>query len=47
MIGAERQREMRAPARIAKIVRRLVKAVEKELAVIDGDIDDAVRGSPV
>ncbi|MGL4440939.1 MAG: IS110 family transposase [Bosea sp. (in: a-proteobacteria)] len=47
MIGAERQREMRAPARIAKSIRRLVKALEKELAVIDGDIDDAVRGSPV
>ncbi len=47
MIGAERQREMRAPVRIAKSIRRLVKALEKELAVIDGDIDDAVRGSPV
>jgi transposase len=47
MIGAERQREMRAPARIAKSIRRLVKALEKELTVIDGDIDDAVRGSPV
>jgi transposase len=47
MIGAERQREMRAPARIAKSIRRLVKALEKELAVIDGDIDEAVRGSPV
>jgi transposase len=47
MIGAERQREMRAPARIAKSIRRLVKALEKELAVIDSDIDDAVRGSPV
>jgi transposase len=47
MIGAERQREMRAPVRIAKSIRRLVKALEKELAVIDGDIDAAVRGSPV
>lgn len=47
MIGAERQREMRAPARIRKSIQRLVKALEKELAVIDGDIDDAVRGSPV
>jgi transposase len=47
MIGAERQREMRAPARIAKSIRRLVKALEKELSVIDSDIDDAVRGSPV
>jgi transposase len=47
MIGAERQREMRAPARIAKSIRRLITALEKELAVIDSDIDDAVRGSPV
>lgn len=47
MIGAERQREMRAPARIAKSIRRLVTALEKELNIIDSDIDDAVRGSPV
>jgi transposase len=47
MIGAERQREMRAPARIAKSIQRLVKALEKELYVIDSDIDNTVRGSPV
>jgi len=46
MIGAERQREKRAPARIARSIQRLVKALEKELASLDGDIDDAVRGSP-
>lgn len=46
MIGAERQRQKRAPARIAKSIVRLVKALEKELASLDGDIDDAVRGSP-
>lgn len=46
MIGAERQRQKRAPARIAKSIVRLVKALEKELAGLDGDIDDAVRGSP-
>jgi transposase len=46
MIGAERQREKRAPARIAKSIKRLVKALEKELASVDRDIDDAVRGSP-
>ena len=46
MIGAERQREKRAPARIARSIRRLVKTLEKELAALDGDIDDAVRGSP-
>lgn len=46
MIGAERQREKRAPARIRKSIARLVKALEKELASVDTDIDDAVRGSP-
>jgi transposase len=46
MIGAERQRQKRAPARIAKSIVRLVKALEKELAGLDGDIDDVVRGSP-
>lgn len=46
MIGAERQRQKRAPARVAKSIVRLVKALEKELASLDGDIDDAVRGSP-
>ncbi|MET0689333.1 MAG: IS110 family transposase [Methyloceanibacter sp.] len=46
MIGAERQRQKRAPARIAKSIVRLVKALEKELASLDHDIDDAVRGSP-
>jgi len=46
MIGAERQREKRATARIRKSIARLVKALEKELASVNGDIDDAVRGSP-
>ena len=46
MIGAERQRERRAPARIRKSIARLIKALEKELASVDTDIDDAVRGSP-
>jgi transposase len=46
MIGAERQREKRAPARVRRSIARLVKALEKELASLDGDIDDAVRGSP-
>jgi transposase len=46
MIGAERQRQKRAPVRIAKSIVRLIKALEKELASLDGDIDDAVRGSP-
>ena len=46
MIGAERQHQKRAPARIARSIVRLVKALEKELASLDDDIDDAVRGSP-
>jgi transposase len=46
MIGAERQREKRATARIRKSIARLIKALEKELASVNGDIDDAVRGSP-
>jgi transposase len=47
MLVAERQREMRAPVRVARSIRRLVRALEKELSVIDADIDGAVRGSPV
>lgn len=47
MIGAERQREKRmTPRRLRNSIARLVKALEKELASVDDDIDDAVRGSP-
>jgi transposase len=46
MIGAERQRERHAPDRVARSIRRLVGAMEKELSSLDGDIDGAVRGSP-
>lgn len=47
MIGAERQREKRMISRhLQKSIARLVKALEKELASVDTDIDDAVRGSP-
>jgi transposase len=46
MIGAERQREKRATPRLEKSIARLVKALEKELASVDADIDDTVRGSP-
>lgn len=46
MIGAERQREKRAPVRVQRSIVRLVKALEKELTSLDGNIDDAVRGSP-
>jgi transposase len=47
MIGAERQREHRLTApRLRKSIARLVKALEKELASLDTDIDDTVKGSP-
>jgi transposase len=47
MIGAERQREKRAGSRhLKKSIARLIKALEKELASVDTDIDDAVRSSP-
>jgi transposase len=46
MIIAEKQREKRAPKRTRKSIVRLLKALEKELASLDQDIDDAVRGSP-
>jgi transposase len=46
MIGAERQREKRATTRIKKSIVRLIKALEKELASVNSDIDDAIHGSP-
>lgn len=47
MMGAERQREQRITLpRLKKSIARLLKALEKELASLDEDIDDAVRGSP-
>jgi transposase len=47
MIGAERQRESRARAKsLRKSIARLIKALEKELASVDSDIDEAMRGSP-
>ena len=47
MIWAERQREQRITVlRLKKSIARLLKALEKELASLDADIDDAVRGSP-
>jgi transposase len=48
MIVAERQRERQMPSRhLRKSAARLVKALEKELNVLDESIDDSVRGSPV
>lgn len=46
MIGAENQRLKRASTRTAKSIKRLLKALEKELADIDQDIDDSIRRSP-
>jgi transposase len=47
MIGAERQREKRTTMpRLRKSIGRVVGMLEKELAGLDADIDDAVRGSP-
>jgi transposase len=47
MIGAERQREKRVMnSHMCKSITRLIKALEKELASLDADINDTVRGSP-
>jgi len=47
MLGAERQREQRVTAsRPRKSIARLIKALEKELASLDADMDDAIKGSP-
>ena len=47
MMVAERQREKRITVlRLKKSIARLIGVLEKELASIDTDIDDAVRGSP-
>ena len=47
MMAAEGQRERRADRRLKKSIARLRKALEKELAELDAEIDDHVRGSPV
>lgn len=48
MMAAEGQRERRMTAkRLRKSIARLRKALEKELAEIDAEIDDHMRGSPV
>lgn len=47
MIGSERQRlRHEPPIRVRRSIERLLRALEKELADIDRDIDGAVRGSP-
>jgi transposase len=48
MLVAERQREKRAAnPRVTKSLARTIKMLQKELVDVDGDIDTAVRGSPV
>lgn len=48
MLQAERQREKRATVkRLKKSIARLIAALEKELAELDHDIDETVRGSPI
>jgi transposase len=47
MIGAEHQRERRAPRRIQASIRRLLRALEAELADLDAELDNTVRGSPL
>ena len=48
MMAAEGQRERRmTDPRLRKSIARLRKALEKELAEIDAEIDDHMRGSPV
>lgn len=47
MLQAERQREKRVTVkRLKKSIERLIRALEKELAELDGDIDNTIRSSP-
>jgi transposase len=47
MIGAERQRQKRLPAkRLQKSIARLLAALQKELSSLESDIGETVRGSP-
>jgi transposase len=47
MIVAEGQREKRASPRARKSIARMLKTLRAELSVIDAEIDESVRGSPV
>ena len=47
MMAAEGQRERRADRRLKTSIARLRKALERELAELDAEIDDQVRGSPI
>lgn len=46
MMVAERQRATRLPKRLKKSCERVIRVLEKELADLDREIDDSVRGSP-
>jgi transposase len=48
MIVAERQREQQLPTRhLRRSAARLIKALQKELDVLDRSIDESIRGCPV
>jgi transposase len=47
MIVAEGQREKRASPRARKSIARMLKTLRAELSVINTEIDESVRGSPV
>lgn len=47
MIGAEQQRQARAPEPIRRSIERLIRALRRELDTIDRDLDRAVRASPL
>jgi transposase len=48
MMAAEGQRERRlSNKRLRRSIARLRKVLEKELAELDGEINDSVRGSPI
>jgi transposase len=47
MIVAERAREKRASPRARKSIARLLKTLQSELTVLDSEIDESVRGSPL
>lgn len=47
MMAAERQRENLAPPRVKKSIKRLLKALQRELDDLDDDIDRSIKASPV
>lgn len=47
MMAAERQRENLAPPRVKKSIKRLLKALQRELDDLDDDIDRAIKASPL